>query len=280
MSRRALWTLIVVLACVAVASGFAIIPGGNLLIPAAAQVQQRPIQQRPGQRPKAPNTRALGAAQAARPAANQATASRRAVVQGVPAGVSDIDGVPVLSFGDSYDDFVSVTQTSDGTTYAAYASYFDAHDQIRLHKLLPNGHWSSRTHVPVVRARADIWMPQLAVDANDRLWVVWCEQTDQTLTASGNWDLYARSLKDNTWGPIIRLTENAKPDINPHVTVDGSNNIHVVWQANPANYGTVQYCHYDGRKWSKPLTVTSTTESDWYPQAAVDDEGALDLTGR
>lgn len=181
----------------------------------------------------------------------------------------------ILSSIDSYDDFTSIAQSSDGTLYAAYAAYYDAHDQIRLHKRLPGGDWSTRTYVPLVKPRADIWMPQLAIDAQDRVWVVWSEQTDQTRTQSGNWDLYARALdeKKNEWGPLIRLTQDPKPDINLHVTTDAQHNIHVVWQGHSENSGDVMYCRYDGTEWSQPLTVTSGSASDWYPQVAVDKRG-------
>ncbi|MBI3463998.1 MAG: hypothetical protein HY000_13210 [Planctomycetes bacterium] len=53
----------------------------------------------------------------------------------------------------------------------------DGHDQVRIHKRLNDGQWSTRSYVPLVEARADIWMPQLAVDAKDRVWLIWCEQT-------------------------------------------------------------------------------------------------------
>ena len=182
-------------------------------------------------------------------------------------------GATVLSVGDSYDDFPSVARTSDGTVYVAYAAYYNGHDQIRLHKRLGNDRWSTHTYVPLVRPRADIWMPQLAVDKNDRLWVIWCEQTGQTPTSSGNWDLYARPLEGDQWGKLVRLTDDPKPDINPHVAVDSERNIHVVWQAHPFNNGDIQYCRFDGNRWSKPLAVTSDSESDWYPHVAVDGSG-------
>ena len=182
-------------------------------------------------------------------------------------------GVPVLSNGDSYDDFASVVQTSDGTLYAAYAAYYDGHDQVRLHKRLPGGLWSMRLHVPLVNARADIWMPQLAVDAKDRVWVIWSEQTDQTRTNSGNWDLYARAFEQNAWGPIVRLTHDPKPDINPHVATDAKHNIYVVWQGHADNNGDVMLCRFDGQAWSKPQAVTTGPESDWYPQVALAADG-------
>jgi hypothetical protein len=184
-------------------------------------------------------------------------------------------GAQILSEGDSYDDFPSVVQAGDGTVYVAYSAYYDGHDQIRLHRRFPRGGWSTRTNVPLVQGAADIWMPQLAVDAGDRLWVIWCEQTGQSAEKSGNWDLYARSLDGHEWGPLVRLTNDPRPDINPHVFSDSARNIHVVWQAHPQNNGDIQYCRFDGKIWSKPLAITSDAESDWYPHGAVDTQGTV-----
>ena len=133
-------------------------------------------------------------------------------------------GASVLSNGDSYDDFASIAQTSDGTVFAAYAAYFDGHDQIRIHRRLADGWWSTRSYVPTAAARSDIWMPQLAVDAKDRVWVIWSEQTFAEHGKSGNWDIYARPLLGDSWGKIERLTNDPKPDINPHVCVDAKKN--------------------------------------------------------
>jgi len=182
-------------------------------------------------------------------------------------------GVPKLSSGDSYDDFPSIAQTGDGTIYAAYAAYYDGHDQLRIHKRLPDGAWSTRSYVLLVEAWADIWMPQLAVDSKDRVWVIWCEQVRTEHGKSGNWDLYARSITGDTWGPIVRLTDHAKPDINPHVATDAQRNIYVVWQGHPENNGDIMLCRFDGESWSKPVAVTSGPASDWYPQVAVDAKG-------
>lgn len=182
-------------------------------------------------------------------------------------------GAHVLSSGDSYDDFVTVAENRNGAVFAAYAAYFDGHDQIRLHRRLADGWWTTRTYVPVAQARADIWMPQLAVDAKDRLWVIWSEQTGQQKGKTGNWDLYARALTGDHWGDLVRLTDDPKPDINHHVATDAAGNIHVVWQGHPRNNGDVMYCRLDGDAWSKPLAVTADDESDWYPRVAVDPKG-------
>ncbi|RMG40829.1 MAG: exo-alpha-sialidase [Planctomycetota bacterium] len=194
-------------------------------------------------------------------------------------------GAHVLSSGDSYDDFASVACGPDGTVYVAYAAYFDGHDQIRLHRRLPaeaiaparnrfgGAAWSTYTIVPLASPEPDIWMPQIAVDAKGRLWVIWSEQVGRSADKSGNWDLYARSLYQNTWGPLVRLTSDPMPDINHHVTVDADGRIHVVWQAHPKQNGDVQYAVFDGESWSDPLPVTDDEASDWFPRVAVDGNG-------
>ena len=251
-------------------------PGTGTTEPALAQTGAGAAADQKQAEPKVKKNQKQGAkakAKAAQAAEGKSAPNAQPAPVVASPAAPDESGVSLLSSGDSYDDFTSVAQGSDGTLYAAYAAYYDGHDQIRLHKQLKSGKWSTRTHVPLVQARADIWMPQLAVDASDRLWVIWCEQTGQSATQTGNWDLYARSLDGTAWGPIVRLTDNPKPDINPHVAVDAKRNIYVVWQAHPDNDGDIMLCRFDGTSWSKPKTVTSGPAADWYPQVAIDQAG-------
>ena len=182
-------------------------------------------------------------------------------------------GAAVLSVGDSFDDFASIVEAGDGTVYAAYAAYFDAGDQVRVHRRLDNGRWSTHSPVPLAEPRSDVWMPQVATDGDNRLWVIWAEQIGRSAHRTGNWDLFARQRANNQWGPLVRLTDNPKPDINPHVTSDRRGRIHVTWQAHPDNNGDIQYCFFDGTRWSKPLAVTDDEHSDWYPRVAVGADG-------
>ncbi|HUG91280.1 MAG TPA: hypothetical protein VML55_10625 [Planctomycetaceae bacterium] len=242
--------------------------------PRIGAAQEQPPQRRRPRQQQAQQAQQIRQARQARLAAGART---NADFLAALLNAADEGGADVLSVGDSYDDFASIARTSDGTVWAAHAAYYDGHDQIRLRRRLADGRWATHTYVPLLGARPDIWMPQLAVDAADRLWVVWCEQTGQTAERSGNWDLYARPLvrdeDGERWGETVRLTTDPKPDINPHVATDRQGNIHVVWQAHPENSGDVQYCRFDGREWSKPLAVTSDEESDWYPHVAVDQGG-------
>ncbi len=244
------------------------------------QAQPKNGTKKQGQRKQAARKKAED--EFATPGASQADVSRQEfIAPGSPASsyeqllIQDAvtGGAQVLSVGDSFDDFVSVAQDSAGTVYVAYAAYYNGHDQIRLHRRNENNEWSTFSPVPLAGHRADIWMPQIAVDGNDHLWVIWAEQTGQTPGNSGNWDLYARQRLATAWGPLVRLTNDPKPDINHHVARDTSGNLHVVWQAHPENSGDVQYCSFNGKEWSKPLAVTSDEESDWYPRVAVDHSG-------
>lgn len=246
--------------------------GDDWLLAQAEEGNQKPNKKKQGNKKKAAGN--AGQAAGDGPGAGGGPKPTSQFVSGLINTARD-GGAEVLSEGDSYDDFASIAQTSDGTLYAAYAAYYDGHDQIRLHRRLENGRWSTRTNVPLVRGNADIWMPQLAVDSTDRVWVIWCEQTGQEPAKTGNWDLYARVLETSGWGPIVRLTDDPRPDINPHVFADAAHNIHVVWQAHPQNSGEIQYCKFDGKSWSKPLAVTSDSESDWYPRGAVDASGKV-----
>ncbi len=183
---------------------------------------------------------------------------------------AEAGGASVLSVGDSYDDFASVAVTSDGAVYVAYASYYNGHDQIRLHRLLENGTWSTHTYVPLATPRPDIWMPQIAADSRGRLWVIWSEQVG---IGSGNFELFARSFDGTQWGPLVQLSDNPGPDINPHVHVAPDRTIHVVWQAHPHQNGDIYYTVFDGHEWAPPRAITSDAASDWYPHVAVDRAG-------
>ena len=185
------------------------------------------------------------------------------------------DGATLLSSGDSFDDFASLAQTRDGTLYAAYAAFYDGYDQVRLHRRLADGRWSARGYVPLARSRADVWMPQLAVDGRDRVWVVWSEQTGREDGRTGNWDLYARALDGDRWGSLVRLTDDPGPDIHHHVTTDGRGGIYVVWQAHPGSDGDIRLARFDGERWREPIAVTTGAASDWFPQAAVDERGVV-----
>ncbi len=182
-------------------------------------------------------------------------------------------GASVLSVGDTYDDFPSVAITANGDVYVAYAAFTGSCDQVRLHRLLPNGRWSTYSPAPLVEPAADIWMPQLAADGQGRLWLIWSEQIGRTQAGKGNWELFARWFDGTQWGPLVRLTDLPGPDINHAVFTAANGTIHVVWQAHPQGNGDIYYTWFNGSEWQPPRAVTCDEASDWFPDIAVDAKG-------
>src|SRR5690242_489810 len=92
----------------------------------------------------------------------------------------------VLAVGteDRQDDFPAIAAGPDGSIWMAWQSYGDRTDDIRIRRN-QNGVWGNLQVVP--GTAGDVSMPQLSVDRQNRLWIVWAEQR------SGNWDLYCRS---------------------------------------------------------------------------------------
>ena len=132
--------------------------------------------------------------------------------------------------------------------------------------------WSLPIAVPTIAPKADVWMPQLAVDGANRLWVVWSEQLGGGPDRAGNWDLYARVLSQGRWGSPVRLSADPRPDINHRVTTDAEGNIYLVWQAHPESNGDIHFRRFADGRWSEPVPVTSGPASDWFPDVAVDEE--------
>jgi len=65
----------------------------------------------------------------------------------------------------------------------------------------------------------------IQTDSNDALHLVWNDDRN------GNTEIYYKSSEDggNNWGAGLRLMENPGSSRNPSLSVDFSNNLHVVW---------------------------------------------------
>jgi hypothetical protein len=97
------------------------------------------------------------------------------------------------------DDLPSLAAAPDGSLWLAWLSFVGDRDDVVI-RHFANGKWSNLQWVP--NTSGDSWLPQIAVDAQNRPWVVWSQQVN------GNWDLYARSFDavKQEWGALQRLT--------------------------------------------------------------------------
>ena len=118
--------------------------------------------------------------------------------------VSGLQSTAKLTDDSRDDDYPSVAVLDNTTAWAVWQSYSGQVDEIRLSRY--EGTWRTFTRVPGVSG--DVWRPQVALDKEERLWVVWSQQVE------GNFDLYARALdeKENRWLELTRLSSHPNPE--------------------------------------------------------------------
>src|SRR5260370_36455311 len=77
------------------------------------------------------------------------------------------------------DDAPTIAAAPDGSLWVAWLSFDGERDDVAI-RHYQNGQWGALQWVP--GSSGDNWLPQVAVDAANRPWVVWSQQTN------GNWD--------------------------------------------------------------------------------------------
>ena len=207
----------------------------------------------------------------------------RAVVRRLPlyAWVADTE---------NEEDYPAAAVGPDGTVWVTYVAYrhgnpidFDAvrqgqfeslvtrgnGDQIRL-ALYRDGTW--REVAPVTEPGLDVWKPQVAIDGQGRVWVVWAENID------GNWDIYARSYNPNTgrWDDRRRISSNPGSDLNASVTTrptDGQ--VWVTWQGFANGQFDVFLAPVSDPGGGQVYVVSTSAANDWYPDLAAAPDGKL-----
>ena len=135
-----------------------------------------------------------------------ALASDEAVPPGTPRIINGNISLSSQAVGHQYreDDWPAIAAAPDGSVWIAWLSFNGEHDDVAL-RHYQGGRWHTLHWVP--NTSGDSWMPQVAVDASNRAWVVWTQQLD------GNWDLYARRFDParQEWGRQVRLTSDPAP---------------------------------------------------------------------
>jgi hypothetical protein len=164
------------------------------------------------------------------------------------------------------DDSPSIATAPDGSLWATWLSFDGARDDVAIRRNV-QGKWENLQWVP--GTSGDNWLPQIGVDASNRVWVVWSQQVN------GNWDLYARSFDPakQRWGALERLTSDPAPDINPRLAVDARHHFALVWQGFRGKNSNIFLKTFDGDKWSADIRITNRAANDWEPAVAIDSKG-------
>ena len=164
------------------------------------------------------------------------------------------------------DDSPTIAAAPDGSLWLAWLSFDGSRDDVAL-RHYQNGKWGALQWVP--GSSGDNWLPQVAVDSDNRPWVVWSQQVN------GNWDLYARRYDParEEWGSLERLTSAPLPDVNPRLTSDSRGRLALVWQGFRGKNSNIFLKTFDGEKWSEDVRVTNHAANDWEPAVGLDSKG-------
>jgi hypothetical protein len=110
----------------------------------------------------------------------------------------------------------------------------------------------------------------IAVDSNDNIYAVWYQNS------SSDTEIYFRKSTDNgnTWGPLQRLTWMAGYSRCPDITVDSSDNLHLVWYDDKSGDQEIYYKKSTdgGSTWTSPKRLTWMTGSSFNPRVRVDSQ--------
>ena len=173
------------------------------------------------------------------------------------------------------DDMPSIAAAPDGSVWAVWLSFEGKRDDVAI-RHYKDGTWHNLHWVP--GTSGDSWLPQIAVDRFNRVWVVWSQQLE------GNWDLFARRFDptDSEWGPLVRLSSDPLPDVNPRIWSDGGGSAALVWQGFRENAeglrGAASHIFLrllDGQEWTRVIKVTAGDDNDWAPAAVIDGKGVI-----
>ena len=138
--------------------------------------------------------------------------------------------------------------------------------------------WSRATNtwsapVPVSPKGENVSRTAVAIDGENRLWVVW------SAFRNGNFDIYARAGRStpNTgavqWSPEVRLSANGGPDLNPVAVTDSAGRVWVAWQGYRNNNLEILAAVQNGAAFTPETTVSVSPANDWDPALAAAPNG-------
>jgi hypothetical protein len=147
----------------------------------------------------------------------------------------------------------------NGRAWIAWVSYSETEGSAQILAASFDGaKWSDAAQV--TETAGDYHKPAIAVDGSGAVWVAWPAQV------RGNWDIYARVLRGNTWSKTERLTTDPAADVAPQLAATGAR-VLLVWQSMRAKNLDILYRIHAG-SWGKEGYVTENAANDWEPVAA------------
>lgn len=188
------------------------------------------------------------------------------------------------------DDFPSAAMGSDGKLHVAYVAFTHG-ERFRVREQLdkppadlgclaepPGGdqvllltgdgdRWTGP--MPVTAPGQDVFRTAVAVGGAGDVWVFW------SANDGGNWDLYARRFQAGKPGRIIRLTDDAGPDLFPAATTDSQGRVWVAWQGFRNGQSNIFAARSEGERFGEAMAVCAAPGNQWTPAVAAAGDGRL-----
>ena len=163
--------------------------------------------------------------------------------------------------------YPATVQDSGGNIWAAWHAGATGSRDIYIAKLAA-GAGSFAGSIRLTNSAADQCNPAVAIDADDKLYVGWQDNTQ------GNWDILIRTSADGAaWSAERTVTDSNGNQTNPAIVVDGSlsRNVSVAWQDDRAGNANI-YVAVSGNDFVTKTTsqITSHTANQSEPAITAD----------
>ncbi len=178
-------------------------------------------------------------------------------VERVPAVSTPRSAAPPKAAKPVQDDYPAFwVRYRTGKHYLAWVAYQNERDRVLLaERDGPDGKWSEPVEVA---GPGQHFRVALATLHDDTLWIVWASQR------SGNWDLFGRPYLDGKLGVVVRLTDDAGPDLWHRMTTDNRGRAWLVWQGFRGGRSAIF------ARWHEPIQVSADKGNAWDPTVAAD----------
>ncbi|NOZ21341.1 MAG: DUF3604 domain-containing protein [Planctomycetes bacterium] len=179
-------------------------------------------------------------------------------------------GMPSVKVaGDPADeDYPRITTDAQGNLWVAWISWNQKDDEILARKFDGKA-WSDPIQVSDGRGQAfDV---QIACDERGKVWVVWVWFD----FAKEQYDLFAGTVNGDKRPKIVRLTDDAAPDMQPSMVTGPDGTVWLAWQSIREGNSDIFLKRLKDGKWSDEIRVSDHPANDWQPEIAVDKAGTV-----
>ena len=129
---------------------------------------------------------------------------------------------------------------------------------------ISEGTWGASK--PVGEGGEDIYSAAVAVDGEERVWIVRSKQVD------GNFDIYASYRHRGQWSEERRLTTDPGSDISPVAVTAADGAVWIAWQGYRRNF-EVLVMRQEESGFTTERKASTSSQSDWAPQLAAAGNG-------